>query len=87
MEEHRFCYPTVIPLEVGATAHGPRAASVRRSAAQVRSSAGEFLLPSAVAQLAAAERVRPSTGAQLRPSTVRSPWSRAQFRAAFGDHA
>ena len=73
MEEHRFCYPTVIPLQLGATAHGPRAASLGQGAVQLRSSA--------------AESVRPSTAAQHRPSTVRPPWSHSHLRAAFGGHS
>ena len=87
MEEHRFCYPTVIPLEVGATAHGPRAASLGIGAAQVRDTAGEHLRSSAIAPLTAAEDVRPSTAAQLGFSTARSPWSHSHLRAAFGSHS
>jgi hypothetical protein len=71
MDEHRFCYPTVIQLEVGATAHGPRGASVGRGTAPV----------------SAAEHLRPSTHAQLHPSIVRFPWSDPHLRAALGDHA
>jgi hypothetical protein len=71
MEEHRFCYPTVTPLEVGATAHGPRGASIGRGTAPV----------------SAAEHLRPSTHAQLHPSTVRFLWSHPHPRAALGDPA
>jgi hypothetical protein len=71
MEEHRFCYPTVIPLEVGATAHGPRAASLGRDTAPV----------------SAAVHLRSSTQAQLHPSIVQFPWSHPRPRAALGDHA
>ena len=71
MEGHRFCYPTVIPLELGATAHGPRSASLRRGKTPI----------------SAAEHLRPSTHAELRPSIVRFPWSQPQLRAALGDHA
>ncbi len=51
MEEHRFSYPTVIPLRPGATAHGPRAASLGLGAAQVGEMSGKHLPPSAVGQL------------------------------------
>lgn len=72
MEEHRFCYPIVIPVQPGASAHGPRAASLEQDAAQVRPAAGEY--------------VRSPADAQLRPSTAHSPWSHPQLRAAFGGH-
>lgn len=51
MEEHRFSYPTVIPLHQGATAHGPRTASLELGAAEVRAWSGKRLPPSAVGQL------------------------------------
>jgi len=71
MEEHRFCYPTVTPLEVGATAHGPRGASLGRGTAPA----------------SAAERLRASTHAQLHPSIGQFPWSHSHLRAALGEHA
>lgn len=68
MKEHRFSYPTVIPLQLGPTAHAPRAASLRQGAVHA----------------SAAESLRSSTAGQLRPSTAGSPWSRSHLRAAFG---
>lgn len=87
MEEHRFCYPTVIPLQPGATAHGRwddgvglDAAKVRAAGpAQARSSAAAHLGSAAVAQPTGADHVRPSTAGQLARSTVLSPWSRHTF--------
>jgi hypothetical protein len=73
MKEHRFSYPIVVPLQQGATAHGPAALSLGLAAARVRSSA--------------AEQLRPSTAAQLDFSTPRSPRSHPHLRVAFGGHS
>jgi hypothetical protein len=70
MEEHRFCYPTVIPLQLGATAHGPRDASPGLGAGQVRS--------------AASGNLRVSADARRRPRPARAPWSHPQLRGALG---
>jgi hypothetical protein len=67
VEEHRFSYPTVIPLQLGASAHSPRTADLGQGAAQVRLSAAEPLGSPIAALLTAAERGRNSTVAQLRP--------------------
>lgn len=72
MEEHRFSYPTVIPLQPGATAHGPQAASLGLGAAQVRASSWKHLPPSAVGQLGF--------------STPRSPSGHGHLRVAHGGH-
>jgi hypothetical protein len=58
MEEHRFCYPTVIALHLGATAHGSQAESVEQSVAQVRSWPVAQPLSPAVGQPMAAGYVR-----------------------------
>jgi hypothetical protein len=84
MEEHRFCYPTVIPLQLGVTAHGSRGGSLGLGAAEVRSAVAGSLGSSAGAQLMAAESIRASTAAPLRPSTARSPGSYPNLRAARG---
>jgi hypothetical protein len=84
MEEHRFCYPTVIPLQLGATAHGSQAASLGQGAGQIRSSAAAELQSPAVGQPMAAGYVRASGSARLRPSTARSQWSHPHLRPAVG---
>jgi hypothetical protein len=73
MTEHRFSYPIVVPLQQGATAHGPGGPSLGLAAAQVRSST--------------AEQLRPSTAARLGFSTARSPWSHPHPRTAFVGHS
>jgi hypothetical protein len=70
LKEHRFSYPTVIPLQVGASAHSPRTANLGQGAAQTRLSAAERLGSPIAALLTAAERSRNSTVAQLRPSAA-----------------